>query len=270
MNNLIINLSFMKKILVPVLALATIFTSCKRDDNNGRNNIFKGPETQVHGGKAWTWVQVDNEGNPLRLAVTLNDAVLNSVPAGNGSSSGHDMMDNMWTLKFHPKAGVTEFNHVGMGWNPNGHEPEHIYDQPHFDFHFYMMTPDEVAAIPTYDQAKAKFDNWPAATYFPANYFNAGGGVPMMGAHWVDPTSHEFHGQLFTETFIFGSYEGKVTFYEPMITLAFLKNNNNFERGIPQPSKVQKSGYYPTKLRVVKHDGLTDIILDEFVYRTQS
>ena len=34
--------------------------------------------------------------------------------------------------------------------------------------------------------------------------------------------------------------------------------------------KVQKSGYYPTKLRVVKHDGVTEIVLDEFVYRTQS
>jgi hypothetical protein len=97
-----------------------------------------------------------------------------------------------------------------------------------------------------------------------------GGGVPMMGAHWVDPTSGEFHGQPFGETFIFGSYEGKVTFYEPMITLEFLKNNSNFERSIPQPAKVQKSGYYPTKMRVVKHDGVTRSSWTALYNRVQS
>ena len=260
----------MKRILVPVLILATVIMSCKRDNDNPQNSIFKGPETQVYGGKAWTWVQLNKQGNPERLAVTLTDAALNSVPIGNGSSHEHNMMDNMWTLKFPAKAGATEFNHVGMGWNPNGHEPEHIYTHPHFDFHFYMMTPQEVAAIPLYEQAQAKFDNWPTSSYFPAGYFNAGGGVPMMGAHWIDPTSREFHGQTFTETFIYGSFDGRVTFYEPMITLEFLKNNSNFERTIPQPAKVQKTGYYPTKLRVIKHDNVTEIILDELVYRVQS
>ena len=67
---------------------------------------------------------------------------------------------------------------------------------------------------------------------------------------------------------MFGS--GKVTFYEPMITLEFLKNNNNFERSIPQPAKVQKSGWYPTKMKIIKHDGLTDVILDGFNFRQQS
>ena len=55
-----------------------------------------------------------------------------------------------------------------------------------------------------------------------------------------------------------------------MITLDFLKNNSNFERAIPQPAKVQKNGYYPTKERVVKHDGVTEIVLDGLVYRPQS
>ena len=91
-----------------------------------------------------------------------------------------------------------------------------------------------------------------------------------MGAHWIDVTSSEFNGKPFTQTFIYGSYNGKVTFYEPMITLDFIKNNNNFERAIPQPAKVQKSGYYPTKLKIVKHDGVTEIVLDGMVYRAQS
>jgi hypothetical protein len=261
----------MKKIILVGLTLAAFLTSCKKDHDDAKGGIFKGPVMQVYQGKAWTWVQIDNSGKPERLAISLTDAALNSVPVGGNEEDGHDHSHEAnWTLQFHPKAVVTPFNHLGMGWNPNGHEPEIFYGKPHFDFHFYMMTPTEVAAIPPYEVDSLKFKNWPAPSYFPLNYFNAGGGVPQMGAHWVDVTSGEFNGQGFTQTFIYGSFDGKVTFYEPMITLEFLKANNNFERAIPQPAKVQKTGYYPTKLRVLKHDGVTEIILDEFVYKTQS
>lgn len=259
----------MKRILFIALAAITL-TSCEKDDLSEKNGIFKGPVVNVHEGKAWTWVQINKYGNPEKLAVSLTDAALNSVPVG-GENSGHEHSnENNWVVKFHPRARITPFDHLGMGWNPNGHEPIPIYGRPHFDFHFYMMTPEQVDAIPPYEVDSSKFKNWPAPAYFPAGYFNAGGGVPKMGAHWVDPTSGEFNGQIFTQTFIYGSYNGKVTFYEPMITLDFLKNNNNYQRSIPQPAKVQKSGWYPTKLRVKKHDGLTDIILDEFVFRQQS
>ena len=261
----------MKKFFILALSAMALLTSCTKEKNNDKGGIFKGPEVSVHNGKAWTTAHLDGQGHPLRLAVTLTDAALNSVPVGgNEDGHDHDNMDNSWVLQFDPKAGVGPFNHVGMGWNPNGHEPEPIYGQPHFDFHFYMMTAEEVAAIPTYEMAPEKFDNWPAPDYFPPNYFNAGGGVPQMGAHWVDVTSGELNGQLFTQTFIYGSYDGKVNFYEPMITLEFLKNTNNFERTIPQPAKVQKTGWYPKKLRITKANGLTNIILDEFEYRTQS
>jgi len=257
----------MKKVFLSVLVLAGLMASCKKDDND--NGLLKGPQVKIHDGKAWTWFQADSQGNPSRIGIAITDKALNSVPVGDGTGHGHDMSDNMWTLKFHPKASIP-FNHVGMGWNPNGHEPENIYTRPHFDFHFYMMTPEEVAAIPPYEVAKEKFDNRPAPEYFPANYINPGGGVPQMGAHWVDVTSGEFHGQTFTQTFIFGSYDGKVTFYEPMITLEFLKNNSNYERTIAEPAKFQKTGYYPTKMRVVKHDGVTEVILDGFVKHVQS
>lgn len=260
----------MKKIGFFALAVLLVASSCKKD-NDDRSGIFKGPVVKVHDGKAWTWIQLNNSGNPERLAITIDDAALNSLPIGGDGHTGHDHSgENDWVLKFHPKAGILPFDHTGLDWNPSGHEPDPIYGKPHFDFHFYMMSVDDVAAIPPYEVDSSKFNNWPAPAYLPANYFNAGGGVPQMGAHWVDPTSPEFNGQPFTQTFIYGTYDGKVTFYEPMITLEFLKTSNNFERSIPQPLKVQKSGYYPTKERVVKHDGLTEIVLDGFVYRTQS
>ncbi len=115
----------------------------------------------------------------------------------------------------------------------------------------------------------AKLNANPAPDYLPQNHV-PGPPVPQMGKHFIDVTSPEVNGQPFTQTFIYGTYDGKVTFYEPMITLAFLKSNSSFERPIPQPSKFRKAGYYPTKMRISKHDGVTDIVLDGFVQRQTS
>jgi hypothetical protein len=260
----------MKKFLLLALLAGTLVTSCKKD-NEEKDGIFKGPVTKVYDGKAWTWIQLDKQGNPMRLAVTLTDEALNSVPMGHDDDGDGDHAHEIgWNLQFHPKASITPFKYLAMGWNPHGHEPEIFYGKPHFDFHFYMMSQAEVAAIPPYEVDSAGHKNWPAPAYFPPFYFNTGGGVPQMGTHWVDPTSGEFNGQGFTQTFIYGSYNGKVNFYEPMITWDFLKNSSTFQRQIPQPAKVQQSGFYPTLLEVVKHDGVTEIVLDAFVYRTKS
>jgi hypothetical protein len=266
----------MKKFLMLSLVVAAAFTSCKKEKEIEKGGIFKGPEVQVHGGKAWTWIELAKNGNPQRLAVTINDAALNSVPTtvhGDGHDDhnhDHGNPDNNFILKFHPKAAITPFKYTGLDWNPIGHEPAPIYGKSHFDFHFYLSTPEQIAAIPPYEVDSSKFLKWPAADYLPATYINPGGGVPQMGCHWIDVTSPELNGQPFTQTFIFGSYDNKVNFYEPMITLDFLKAQTNFERAIPQPAKVQQSSWYPTKMKIVKHDGVTDIILDAFVFRTQS
>jgi hypothetical protein len=257
----------MKKVFLSVMVAAALFVSCKKDDV--KEKVFKGPVQTFQHGKAWTWYEVDDNDAPVRVAVAVDDEAMNSLDTTTPGSTGHHHENNV-VLQFHPKAGSTIFNHVGLGWNPHGHEPEPIYGKPHFDFHFYEISPEAVAAIPPYDIDSTKFKNWPAADYFPATYINPGGGVPQMGCHWLDFTSPELNGQLFTQTFIYGSYDGKVTFYEPMITEAFIKANPNFERAIPQPAKFQKSGYYPTKMRIVKQSGVTNIILEGFVLKQQS
>lgn len=254
----------MKRILFLALMACAFFSSCKKESSE---KIFKGPVTPFQHGKAWTWYEVDENEKPLRLAVTIDEAAMNSLDRGTGNGGHHH--HNSVVLKFHPKA-ATPFNHVDLGWNPHGHEPELIYGLPHFDFHFYMITPEAVAAIPPYEVDSSKHKNWPAPAYFPGTYFNPGGGVPKMGVHWLDFTSPELNGAAFTQTFIYGSYDGQVTFYEPMITEAFLLTNPAFERAIPQPAKVNKTGYYPTKMRIAKISGVTNIILEGFVLRQAS
>jgi hypothetical protein len=91
-----------------------------------------------------------------------------------------------------------------------------------------------------------------------------------MGVHWADVTSSELNGHPFTQTFLYGSFNGQVTFYEPMITLDFIKANPSYQRNIPVPARFAKTGYYPTKMRIQKVKGITNIILEDFVYRQAS
>ena len=262
----------MKKILFFTVLVAAVAFSSYTKNHSKNPQILKGPEVQVHGGKAWTFIQLNKQGNPEKLGVALTDEALNTVPAGSHNGGHGHEEGNHWVIKLPAKAGLTAFNHLGMHWNPNGHEPETIYTLPHFDFHFYSSTPEEVLQIGTYDKDSVRFKNVPSNDYIPAKYFNPGApaSVPQMGAHWMDATASEFSGKTFTETFLFGSFDGKVTFYEPMITLDFLKKSTNYVRDIPQPAKVQKSSWYPTKMQVTKHDGITEVVLTGFVYRKQS
>ena len=264
--------NFMKKIFAIAMAGAALLSACKKNDHHSKG-ILKGPVVQVHAGKSWTWAEVNDHGEVQKLGISISNEAMNSVPSGGHDHPGHDHenMENNFILKFHPMVSAsTPFNHVGMGWNPNGHEPEPIYGIPHFDFHYYMISPEEVAAIPPFEQDSTKFKDVPGPDYLPATYFNPGGGVPQMGVHWLDFTSPELNGARFGQTFIFGTYDGDVTFFEPMITLEFMKANASFERSIPQPAKVEKTGWYPTKLKLKQTEKTYDVVLDGFVYRVKS
>lgn len=258
----------MKKILAISLAVALIVSSCSKDKGQNQAGVFKGPEVSMHHGKAWTTVQLSSEGKPERIAVTIDNNALNSVPTGDNNHTGGHTHDDNVVLPFHEKASGILFKHVWLNWNPAGHPPVNVYTKPHFDIHYYMSTVAEREAY--VDPAKLNAD--PATDYLPPLHVGADP-VPTMGKHWVDITSPELHPtnpQPFTQTFIYGSYDSKVVFYEPMITLEFLKNTTNFERSIPQPAKVQKTGYYPSKMRVQKQGNAVSIILEGLIYKTAS
>jgi hypothetical protein len=252
----------MKQILLLLLLSTAIFTSCKKHDLQPEG-VFKGAEVQMYDGKAYTWFKTDKFGLPSQLAISITDDAMNSLP----SDIKGDPAKNAFILPQHPRSAITPFDHGYLEWNPFGHPPPGIFDVPHFDYHFYMTDAEEQLSIPAYEVDSTGFQKYPAAPYLPSTYVPIPGGVPAMGKHWFDATSPEFNGQPFTQTFIYGTYNSKVTFYEPMITRAFLKDNDSFVRSIPQPEQFRKPGYYPTQLRIRKHDGVTDVILEGFVFR---
>jgi len=234
---------------------------------NQKYNTFKGPEMQMGNGKVRSWISISHTGVPQEIGVELTDDALKGLP-----TSVPEGEEINFIIPLHKKAGeVTAFDHLEIDWNPFGHPPPGIYDKPHFDFHFYKITVAEQMAIPPYTPATASlFDMAPAPGYLPAIYQPIPGGVPEMGKHWFDPSSPEWQGQPFTSTFIYGTYKGAVTFFEPMITMAVLQSGQSFHIPFPQPTRFAPDHtYYPTQYNIYEDSNTHKhyVTLSNFVLR---
>lgn len=257
-----INISKRRAAAMLVLSAATITAIACGDDGTAPSlaRTSYGVSQALGNGTARTYVTLDAAGKPTSMGVALSEAALTNLPMTPNAPSPSAVM---LQLALPVDAPVTGYNHVMVDWNPAGHEPNMVYTLPHFDFHFYSVTPAQVMAImPTDAQYATKAANFPTASFVPTNYQAAStlGGqtpaaasVPMMGLHWLDVTSPELQpppaGKTFTETFIYGSWDGKFIFLEPMITKAYLeslKNTTGMSRAIGTATSVATAGYYPT------------------------
>ena len=172
------------------------------------------------------------------------------------------------------------FKWVLLNWNLHGHAPPGVYDVPHFDVHFYMAPIADVLAIrpgPCGPElvdcdhfATAKMPV-PAGLMHP-DFSDVDAVAPAMGHHLIDLGGREFQGEPFTRTWIYGVYGGRVTFYEEMVTLAYLLSRPDACFPIKSPPAVAVGGYYPTQ-RCVRHDEAADayvVSMEGFVYREAS
>lgn len=220
--------------------------------NSNAGTTF-GPSADFGQGTARTWVQTDDSGSPIAIGVALSETAMSGLPT---TAPGPSPSAIMIVLPLPAAAATTGFDHAELGWNPNGHEPQALYGVPHFDVHFYMATTAvENAILPSDPQYAAKAANFPSADFIPASYVAppgppAANAVPRMGLHWTSVASPELHGQPFTKTFIYGSWDGQFIFLEPMVTRAYLLTYPNATQAVPQPVKWAKTGRYPTSYTV--------------------
>lgn len=198
-------------------------------------STFYSPTLPLGNGVARAWVSENRNGDPVSVGVSLSEKALENLPAD----------PTQFVLIFPKNKGKNFYTHVLLDWNPQGHEPEHVYDVPHFDIHFYIIPNEDRMAIGPNDFVQ--FANAPASQYVPYKYLQLPGGVPQMGAHWVDLLSPELNGGSFTKTFILGSYDGYFIFWEPMITRDYLLSQPDDIVSIRQPSAFQRDGFYPTQ-----------------------
>jgi len=268
-----------------VAGIVTLVTSCQKEmsktnlqtpkaigstmanlsANLDKENTFYGPQVAVGNGKMRTFATLTHEGVPMLVGVEITDSALYDLPTDPNATD-----KETYLLPLHQKAqAATVLDHVVVEWNPQGHPPAGIYTVPHFDFHFYRISIAEQNAIPPYEVDSTGFNDLPPAGYIPSPpYFEIPGGVPEMGAHWADATSPEFNGVPFTYTFLYGSYGGKVTFYEPMVTRAFFLSGQTAYKSIPQPTLFSPTNaYYHTHYKIWQEGNKHYIALTDFVLR---
>ena len=229
-------------------------------------NTFYGPQVKMGNGHLRSWINITHGGRPLAIGVEMTDGALNNLP-----TDPNDFGHATFILKLHHKAtAVTPFKHIMVNWNVHGHEPPHVYDVPHFDLHFYKVSNEDRMA--TTDPAK--FNILPPAGYMPTLYLKIPGGIPQMGAHWINLLSPEVqappNNSPFTHTFIYGSYDGKVTFVEPMITHAVLSGGATVHNWYRQPVNFSPTGTnYPQRYNIWEndHNGRHYVSLDQMMMR---
>jgi hypothetical protein len=241
------------------LIFVFILTSCEKDDmtdignqsadltfssskaGSEKTNTFYGPATPFGKGVVKAMVTMTHDGVPESIGITISERTLENLP--------QDMEE--FTLRLPNKAEGLAFDHIDLGWNPMGHEPVGIYDLPHFDIHFYMISKEEQMEITDPNLAEIL----PASEYWPANYGPSPGFVPIMGKHWLSSFADELQpGGVFTQTFLYGSYNGDFIFYEPMITLDYLEEKSSTQYDISQPVEFQRTGYYYPTIYSINYD----------------
>jgi hypothetical protein len=245
------------------------------DPNCGKN----GPERQygesapLGAGQVRTYVvlgkdkdKVTGRKPPVDVGVEIPSAVLSSLPP--------DMQ--ILNFNFPIQARDTAVQFMMLGWNPQGHPPAGVYDRPHLDFHFYIQDLDDVMTIDPGDCSGLACDDYARAVkpvppqFLPKGYSDIGEVAPMMGNHLVDLSAPEFHGKPFTRTFLYGAYDGQITFFEPMITNESLIAAPRQCAEVNLPAQYAQTAYQPTRY-CTEFDSNKQVIrvfLTGFVYRT--
>lgn len=248
-------------------------------------------------GKITTFAEVDPDRVPTAIGIIFSNDSLEGMPPepsdqhhcfdrdSNGSVDPHTecFMSHEAVIPL-PDLVATRadipFKWVLFNWNPMGHIPPEIYDVPHFDVHFYMEPIANVFAIqdgpcgPEYvrcDQFERGRKPLPA-NYMPPDYTNVDAVAPAMGNHLIDLTGPEFNGGKWERNWIYGVYDGRITFYEEMLTLDYLKSRPDKCHAIKTPPAVAVSGFYPTQ-SCVRHDAASGdylVSMEGFTYREAS
>ncbi len=253
------------------LSVALLLAACAIPPQATPDVRALGAPSTIGSGTAAAYAEFEASGAVKAIGVVFSDGALANLPGAR--SDGHHCFDlnkdgkinldaecagwHEWVLPLPSEAGRQPdlpFKWALLNWNPHGHIPPGVYDKPHFDVHFYIEPIEKVFAIEsgTCGPERVRCDQFAQARLpVPANYMHpdfrdVGAVAPAMGNHLVDLTAPEFTGVPFTRTWIYGAYEGRVTFYEEMVTLAYLASRPNDCFPIKKAAAVALSGRYPT------------------------
>jgi hypothetical protein len=212
-----------------------------------RARTYVGEMVAIGDGTARSWVRTGTDGQPVALGITLSEDALSSLPQTDPAA--HEGQE--YLLRLPAQVSVAPFDHLTLNWTSVGHEPKGVYDTPHFDFHFYLISQSTRRQIRAGSRAVARA---PDADHLPDDYIRGRVGIANVGLPWIDRTAPELHGQPFTATLLYGSYDGQLAFVEPMVAKDFLQSRASFSAAVKLPriwpAGGSAGGYVPTSYRV--------------------
>jgi len=261
--------------------------------------LHQGDAADFGTGDVSTYVEVDLAGELASIGVRLSASAFDALPVtqdgtapcfdvdGNGEEDQKTecfmMLRRDLDLPSESSAAVSPFGYVQFNYNPHGHPPPAppVYAEPHFDFHFYLVGLEDVREIRTgtcgffidceaFERARVPVPD----EYMPPAYIEVGAAAGEEGNHLLLSTAPELGDPPaeFTQTFIFGSYDGQIIFYEPMIAAALFTPDLDECHDIAQPAAWEVAGAYPTRycLRYVPNENAYKVSLESFVRRHAS
>jgi len=279
-----------------IILAAAVVWGCGAEPGQRAGRIVGGV-ADIGAATASAYAELDEENKPLALGLAFSSNFFDELPTepsneqhcfdrdGDGTVARPAECNGWheWTIPL-PDEVVSRsdipFKWALLNWNPMGHIPPGVYDTPHFDMHFYIAPVADVFAIESgaCGPEFVRCDQFEVASrplppnYQARDYQDVGAVAPAMGNHLIDMTSPEFHGQPFTRTWIYGIYDGQVTYYEEMVTRAFLLDHPSECFDIKSPAAVGLTGYYPT-LSCLRYRAEADeytVSMEAFVYREAS
>jgi hypothetical protein len=282
---------FSPRVLGAIALLTGLSLALSAETTSDRGRSHLGLREKIGAGTVQSFLTLDPSGAPIALGVTLSSGALEQLPQspntvsrcfdldGNGRHTLHECIGDEERILDIPEdlGAKLPFRWISVNWNAHGHIPP--YNHSHFDFHFHTGPRERIKSIKAgrcgelADCGDFKRATRPVpARYVPAGYIDVGAVVPRMGNHLLDSQSPELKDSLpFTSTFILGAYEGELIFWEPMITLDYLRKTTNSCTEIRQPQAFRQAGYYPTQYCVRQDQtGGRTVTLERFRYSDAS
>jgi hypothetical protein len=224
-----------------LLAAATII-GCKKSSSSSTTSTYTGTPVALGSGTMNTFIQTDASGKPTSVGFTINEAALSAMPS----------TDSMFMLMLPGMSGgmnmnmmPAPFDHIELDWSANGDTGTVIFNHPHLDCHFFMISSTSQMGI------MMGMDTFSVGSdYMPANCMGDSVDESGMGMHVWDTLAPEYHGSAFTHSYMYGFYHGNMDFVEIMCAKTFLDTKTNYTGDMSQPSAFKSHGYYPMKYTV--------------------
>ncbi len=198
-------------------------------------------------------VRLDAQKHPTLIALVIPGKLVNALPQKRSEA-------------VYPVENAGLVRSANLQWHPTGHEPERVYDVPHFDVHFYTISESvRQTIVPNAPAGKVT----PAPEFMPPDGILAPDFVPGMGMHNIPKNRPEFTGGKFSISPIIGYWNGDLAFFEVMFTKDWLMKKQGTSGTFPQPTSVKLHGSYPTTYRVT-YDQASDayqVAITDFIER---